>query len=227
MNILKSFLLLFILCAHSAWAQSYIDQKDPFFITNKIIPSPKQSSLCGPVSFINWIIYENKIEANDALELLLNLDRTKKDGINHGHTGQDLIAFIGRAEDQIFDRNEYKLNYQVSLKDVLKNEAQLLLLKFAKLPKKRFNPFDDGPPPYDGISDDYTNNYFFHFVLKVPSSDGQFELIDPEQPQKRIILSAKEEKGKILLSDEHYKYFGYTGFIDAHEVQIIEVISRK
>lgn len=225
MTTLKTILLFFVLCAQATWAQSYIDQKDSFFIANKIIPSSKESSLCGPVSFMNWLMYENKVNADEARELLKTLNQAKKGGINHGHTGQDLIAFMGRAEEQIFDQNIYKSHFDFRLKDVLKNEAQLLLLKFSKLPKNRFDRFAEAPP-YDGMSGEQESRYFLHFVLKVPASNGQFELIDPEQPQRRIIIGAKEEGGKILLSDEHYKYFGYTGFIEAHEVQIIEVISK-
>jgi hypothetical protein len=228
MNILKTIFFFFILSTQTIWAQSYIDQKDPFFISNKIIPSPKESSLCGPVTFINWLIHDNKINASDARELIKNLDRLKKGGINHGHTGHDLMAFIGRAEEQILDSNSYQLKLlsQFSLEDVVNNETQILLLRFNQLPKKRYNRFDEAPL-HDDLSEDYSRRDFFHFVLKVPSSSGVFQLIDPEQPQKIIILSAKDAGGKILLSDEHYKYFGYTDFREAHEVQIIEVITKK
>lgn len=227
MTLLKTIIFIFTISFQVAWAESYIDQKDPFFIANKIIPAADSSSLCGPVSFINWLILEDKVRADDARELIKTLNLEKAGGINHGHTGSDLITLIGRAENQIQDQNSYesKSYSQISLDDLNNNKTQLLLLKFKSLPKTN-NRYGQ-PIPFDEINGENARREFLHFVLKIPAADGKFELIDPEQPQNRIFISANEVGGKLLLSNEHYKYFKYTGFVEAHEVQIIEVISRR
>jgi hypothetical protein len=178
---------------------------------------------------MNWLIYENKIKTNEGYELLKQLNQEEKNGINHGHTSDELISFIDHAEKKIDISNFYesKSYSQLNVEDIVKSGPQILLLQFNILPKKIFKrPMQDSSFENNFIEDP-SPSIIIHYVFKLPASNGQIELIDPMQPTKKIVLSIKKEGEKILLGNEHYQFFGFTGITSPHEVQIVETVSRR
>lgn len=201
----------------------FIDQKDQRFYDKGLIPEGKMSSLCGPTSFLNLVLSDyndstlTDMQVSDILldNTVLNsieLFKEERIDVNNGLQEYELVKYIERFQ-KFFTlpfysssfHKQYKnygesffairLEQEKFIQKINENEKQIWLIKLQEL---KYNPpYSHKKPKQDfdpGFGEDQPVR-LFHFITKVKNiSSNTFELIDPENPNEKLILELGLEK---------------------------------
>lgn len=179
-----------------------LDQKEPLYYSQGVIPEGRPSSLCGPTSVMNWLQlrHQNAYSRQQLVQFVnvIGQDlRQQKIEINNGLTELQLLEFLRIYNDYLGESSQFVLRNSQNL-DVLalfSDKPQILLLRYRE--PVRFQPGgprrDDFKVPASGA----------HFVLKVGGDIAlsQILVIDPENPGRltRLSIEALSDGGSLAL----------------------------
>lgn len=138
----------------------------------------RTQSLCGPVSFINWLQYQRLQNEQPPLDIrqavaVLNLLRSKLDHpLDEGLNYQQIQSFLENSLRVVgLDHKYLAVQVDENPENILSKTPALLLIGTYQVTHRRSMP-----------APDETFYQSYHYVLKVAASNSSISFIDPEDP---------------------------------------------
>jgi|GEM_PF-1952322 len=196
--------------AETSLSTLMLDQKDPLFYDQGVIPQGQSSSLCGPTSAVNWLQLQNTSQPyskKDLVEFVRTVGedlRSQHININNGLIEIDLVRFLEVLNQHLGVQKKYVVKGRYyngqgfSEQDVWNDQVQIWLLNYSEIPRSIFpgprrgmpgRPGRDIPLP-DDMMGDRPLARGNHFVLKVAADKEKnlIAVIDPESPGRYTFL---------------------------------------
>ncbi len=209
--------IYFILYAFHINAESidYLNQNDQTFYDLNLIPKNQPSSLCGPSSYINYLISEKRFsQKSDAINTLLKHSKLIKDkhsiDVNKGLIESDLVKFINSVNEDLKINRDFRIygdafesnnsSIEELYQKVNSSKKQIILLKLEE--RKTFNPYERKNRYTLDPLDETAPTVYYHFVYKMKNDFGDIILIDSEDPSFVILAKTQIEKNTLTHRDE-------------------------
>lgn len=166
-----------------------VTKSDADFLLKKTIENSRQ------------LLIEEKIDVNRGLqeyELIKYIERFQKTIIlsQHAESLQKTYRNYGESfYSKSLDKKAFKEKANESQKQIWLIKLQEIKIRPPYSPKKPINDFDPGMGP--GFPEDEPAR-LFHFVSKIKTTkENTFELIDPENPNEKLIMELSFEQDPV------------------------------